>query len=89
MKNLGLQDDSIVIFTSDNGAVYPLSGYGPVFFKSNDDLRGYQGGIYEGGIREPPIVRWQGHIPAGTTSGYVSGLEDWFPTLLDLAGAKI
>lgn len=87
VKALGLDQNTIIIFTSDNGAVYPLSGYDPVYFKSNDDLRGYKGGIYEGGIREPLIVRWPGHVPAGTTSDYVSGFEDWFPTLLALAGA--
>lgn len=87
VKDLGLEEDTIFIFTSDNGAVYPLSGFDPVYFKSNGDLRDYKGAIYEGGIREPLIVRWKGHVPAGTTSDFVSGFEDWFPTLLDLAGA--
>ncbi len=87
VQDLGLEEETIFIFTSDNGAVYPLSGYDPVFFKSNGALRGYKGGIYEGGIREPLIVRWKGHVPPGTVSDFVSGFEDWFPTLLDLAGA--
>ena len=87
VKALGLDKNTIIIFTSDNGAVYPLSGYDPVYFKSNGDLRGYKGGIYEGGIREPLIVRWPGQVPAGTTSDYVSGFEDWFPTLLAMVGA--
>ena len=87
VKELGLDDNTIFIFTSDNGAVYPLSGYDPVYFKSNGDLRGYKGDIYEGGIREPLIVRWKGHIPGNTTSTFVSGFEDWMPTLLELAGA--
>jgi len=86
VKDLGLEDDTIFIFTSDNGAVYPLSGYDPVYFKSNGDLRGYKGDIYEGGIREPLIVRWKGHVPANTTSTFVTGFEDWMPTLLDFAG---
>ena len=88
IKDLGLDDNTIFIFTSDNGAVYPLSGFDPVYFKSNGDLHGYKGDIYEGGIREPLIVRWKGHVPANTTSTFVSGFEDWMPTLLDLAGAK-
>lgn len=87
VKDLGLDENTIIIFTSDNGAVYALSGYDPVYFKSNDDLRGYKGSVYEGGMREPLIVRWPGHVPAGTSTDFVSGFEDWFPTLLDLAGA--
>lgn len=86
VKDLGLEDDTIFIFTSDNGAVYPLSGFDPVYFKSNGDLRDYKGAIYEGGVRVPLIVRWKGHVAAGTTSDYLSGFEDWFPTLLELAG---
>jgi arylsulfatase A-like enzyme len=88
VKDLGLEDDTIFIFTSDNGAVFPLSGFDPVYFNSNGPLRGYKQDIYEGGIREPLIVRWKNHVPAGATSDFVSGFEDWLPTLLDLAGAK-
>jgi arylsulfatase A-like enzyme len=88
VKDLGLDDNTIFIFTSDNGAVYPLSGTDPVYFKSNGDLRDYKGAIYEGGIREPLLVRWKGHVPAGSSSDFVSGFEDWFPTLLELCGAK-
>ena len=88
VKELGLDEDTIIIFTSDNGAVYPLSGYDPDYFKSNGDLRGYKGSVSEGGMREPLIVCWKGHVPAGSTSDFVSGFEDWMPTLLDLAGAK-
>ncbi|MBI1375245.1 MAG: sulfatase-like hydrolase/transferase [Phycisphaera sp.] len=88
IKDLGLEDNTIVIFTSDNGAVYPLSGFDPTYFESNGNLRNYKGAIYEGGIREPLIVRWPGHVPAGVTSDYVCGFEDWMPTLLDLVGAS-
>jgi arylsulfatase A-like enzyme len=88
VKDLGLEENTIFIFTSDNGAVFPLSGYDPVYFNSNGKLRGYKQDIYEGGIREPLIVSWKDHVPAGTTSSLVTGFEDWFPTLLELAGAK-
>lgn len=88
VKDLGLETNTIIIFTSDNGAVFPLSGYDPVYFLSNDHLRGYKEDIYEGGMREPLIVYWPGHVPAGTTSDFISGFEDWLPTLLDVAGAK-
>jgi arylsulfatase A-like enzyme len=87
VKELGLEDDTIFVFTSDNGAVFPLAGFDPEYFKSNGNLRGYKQDIYEGGIREPLIVRWKGHVPAGSTSDYVSGHEDWMPTLLTLASA--
>ena len=87
VKDLGLEENTVFIFTSDNGAVFPLSGFDPVYFKSNGDLHGYKGDVYEGGMREPLIVRWTGHVPAGATSDRVSGFEDWFPTLLELAGA--
>lgn len=86
ITELGLEDDTIFIFTSDNGAVYKLSGFDPEYFHSNGELRGYKGGMYEGGLRVPLIVRWKGHVPAGITSTRVTGFEDWFPTLLDLAG---
>jgi arylsulfatase A len=88
VKELGLEDDTIFVFTSDNGAVFKLAGFDPAYFKSNADLRGFKQDIYEGGIRLPLIVRWKAHVSAGTTADYVSGHEDWMPTLLDLIGAK-
>ncbi len=88
VKDLGLEDNTIFIFTSDNGAVFPLAGVDPVYFHSNGNLRGYKQDIYEGGIRAPLIVSWKGHIPAGTTSSLVTGFEDWFPTLLELASGS-
>jgi arylsulfatase A-like enzyme len=87
VRELGLEEDTIFIFTSDNGAVSKQSGADPDFFKSNDALRGYKGDVYEGGFREPLIVCWKGHVPANTTSALVTGFEDWMPTLLELAGA--
>jgi len=87
VKDLGLEDNTIFIFTSDNGAAFPVAGLDPVYFKSNDSLRGYKSDIYDGGLREPLIVCSKGHVPAGTTSTRVTGFEDWFPTLLALAGA--
>jgi len=53
---------------------------------ANGPLNGRKGSLYEGGIREPLVVRWKGHIAAGTTSERVTGFEDWLPTLLELAG---
>jgi arylsulfatase A-like enzyme len=87
VRDLGLEDNTIFIFTSDNGAALPSGGFDPAYFNSNGELRGYKGEVYEGGIREPLIVSWKDHIPGGTTSTLVTGFEDWLPTLLELAGA--
>jgi arylsulfatase A len=89
VKELGLDDNTIFIFTSDNGPLYDrLGGTDTDFFNSAGGLRGRKGCFYEGGFREPSIVRWKGRIAAGTTSDRVTGFEDWLPTLLELAGAK-
>jgi arylsulfatase A-like enzyme len=78
LDRLGLADNTVVIFTGDNG------GHGPV--TSMAPLRGAKGMLYEGGIREPMIVRWPGRVKAGTVEDTpVIGL-DFYPTLLDLAG---
>jgi arylsulfatase A len=89
IRELGLDDDTIFVFTSDNGAVYEgVGGSDPVFFRSNGSLRGYKGSVHEGGIRIPCIVRWTGHIPAGKTSDVVAGFQDFVPTFMDVAGGK-
>jgi len=92
IKELGLDDRTIFVFTSDNGALngthQGLSGTDAKFFNSCGGLREGKGSLYEGGVREPGIVRWPGHIKAGSYSERVVGFEDWMPTLLELAGAK-
>lgn len=83
----GLDDDTIFVFTSDNGPLYDrLGGTDADFFQSCANLRGRKGSLYEGGIRTPLLVRWKGRIAAGTTSNHMSGFEDWMPTLLQLIG---
>ncbi|MEI6236729.1 MAG: arylsulfatase [Planctomycetota bacterium] len=89
VKELGLDDKTIFIFTSDNGPLYDkLGGTDADFFNSAGGFRGRKGSYYEGGFREPCIVRWSGKIKPGTSSGHVSGFEDWLPTLLELTGSK-
>ncbi|MFO1020876.1 MAG: arylsulfatase [Planctomycetales bacterium] len=92
----GLSDHTLVVFTSDNGAVgkgpkeskFHVGGADPIFFNSTADLKGYKGSVYEGGIRVPMIVRLPGKIKAGTTSDFPSYFADWFPTLCDAVRMK-
>ena len=84
---IGLGENTIIFFTSDNGATHDVGGVDTDFFNSTGGLRGRKGSVYEGGIRVPMIARWTGKIQAGTTTNLVSALEDVFPTLADLAMA--
>ena len=88
LKKLGLEQNTIVVFTSDNGTTHLKREVDYDFFASVGPLRGLKGSLYEGGLRVPLIVRWPGKIKSGTTSNLVTGLEDWLPTLLELATAK-
>lgn len=87
VAELGLDEDTIFVFSSDNGPLYDkLGGTDTDFFASKRNLRGAKGSLYEGGVRVPTFVRWKGKIEAGTLSYRTTGFEDWLPTLLDLAG---
>ena len=89
VDELGLRENTIVVFSSDNGPLWErFGGTDSGFFNSAGGLRGQKGGYYEAGFRVPCLVRWTGKIAAGTTSERVTGFEDWLPTLLELAGAK-
>lgn len=88
LRERGLEDNTLVIFTSDNGPLYDrLGGTDTDFFDSAGGLRGRKGSLHEGGFRVPCLVQWKGHIAPGTTSTRVTGFEDWLPTLLELAEA--
>ncbi len=81
LKDNGLDDNTIVMFTTDNGTQtfsWPDGGQTPFY--------GAKGTGYEGGFRSPAMIRWPGHVPAGTVeNGIISGL-DWFPTFVAAAG---
>src|SRR5579863_5389092 len=81
IEDIGETDNTIVIFTTDNGAevfTWPDGGMTP--------FKGTKGTTFEGGFRVPAIIRWPGHIkPGSVENGIISGL-DWFPTLVDCAG---
>ena len=87
LKELKLDDNTLVIFTSDNGPHHE-GGFNPDFFDSNGPLRGYKGNVTEGGIREPFIARWPGHVPAGKTAGSPVTFADIMPTFAALGGGK-
>ncbi len=82
----GIADNTIVIFSSDNGPTY-AGGVDYDFFNSAGGLRGLKGSLWEGGIRVPMIARWPGKIPANETSDHVSGFQDVMPTVLELVDA--
>jgi arylsulfatase A len=84
VKSLGLDDNTIVIFTSDNGGV-GLNELGPTP-TSLDPLRAWKGHVYEGGIRVPTIVRWPGRMAAGVVNHNYFTNTDYLPTLLEIAG---
>lgn len=86
LDELQLTDNTIVIFSSDNGASHLKQEVDYDFFSSVGELRGLKGSLYEGGVRVPTLVRWHGHVAADSTNDRVSGFEDWIPTLLDLIG---
>lgn len=84
----GLADDTIVIFTSDNGPTFN-GGTDSTFFDSAPGMRGLKCSVYEGGIRVPFVVRWPGRVEPGTTSELLSGFQDLLPTLVELAGGGV
>jgi arylsulfatase A-like enzyme len=89
VRELDLDDRTIIVFTSDNGPLYDeLGGTDTEFFNSAAGFRGRKGSYYEGGFRVPCLVRWPDKIKPGTTSERVTGFEDWLPTLLELVGEK-
>jgi len=85
LDRLGLRDDTMVIFTSDNGP-HKEGGHDPDFFDSNRELRGHKRDLYEGGIRVPLIASWPGKIEKGSTSDHVSAFWDFYPTVCELTG---
>ena len=88
LKELGLEKNTIIIFTSDNGP--HLEGGGdPDFFDSNGPLKGYKRDLYEGGIREPMIACWPEKIAAGSKSDLISAFWDVMPTIAEITGQKL
>ncbi|MFN9079210.1 MAG: arylsulfatase [Planctomyces sp.] len=88
LDRLQLTENTLVVFSADNGTTHLSEEVDAEFFNSVGELRGLKGSLYEGGVRVPTIVSWPGRIPAGTESDFVSGFEDWMPTLAEFTGAR-
>jgi len=90
VDELGLSDDTLFLFTSDNGPTYDrIGGSDSDFFESSGPFRGRKGSVLEGGLRVPLVARWRGHVAPGTTSDLPSAFWDLFPTFAELAGTAV
>jgi arylsulfatase A-like enzyme len=85
LKELKLDEKTLVVFTSDNGP-HSEGGHRADFFDSSGELRGIKRDLYEGGIRVPMIARWPGKIKVGQESRQVVAFWDFLPTLAEFAG---
>lgn len=87
LKRHGLEKDTVVFFTSDNGP-HREGGNDPVFFNSDGAVRGIKRDLYDGGIRVPMIVRWPRKVKAGSVTGHVAYHGDMMATLAEITGAR-
>jgi arylsulfatase A-like enzyme len=89
LQELGLDENTLVLFSSDNGA-HREGGpdYAPEFFQASGPLRGIKRDLYEGGIRVPLLARWPGRVPAGAVSDHAAYFGDVMATLAELAKVK-
>ncbi len=88
VEKAGQTDNTIVLFTSDNGP-HAEGGNDPDYFDSNGPLRGIKRDLYEGGIRVPLIAKWPGKIAANTTSDYIGYFGDFYKTFAELAHTNL
>ena len=88
LDRLGLRENTLVFFTSDNGPQFGGDGDQSTT-RFNCGLNGAKGTVYEGGIRVPMLVRWPGGLPAGVVSHEMAHFSDWLPTILSLAGLHL
>jgi len=87
LKELGIDENTLVIFSSDNGP-HLEGGADPDYFNSNGPFTGYKRDLYEGGIRMPMFVRWPEKIEAGSQTNHISAFWDFLPTAAEIAGAE-
>jgi len=89
LEKAGIADNTIIVFSGDNGATHDAGGVDTKYFNSAGGLKGLKGSLHEGGVREPTVVRWPAGIKAGTRSHRLSGFEDWLLTFAQLAGVRM
>ena len=87
LKSLGIDDNTLVIFTSDNGP-HVEGGHDPKFFNSTGVLKGVKRDLYEGGLRVPMIAYWPGKIKAGSVNEHIGAFWDFMPTFASLIDQK-
>jgi arylsulfatase A len=90
LDDLGLTENTIIIFTSDHGATFEVGNMGAsMYHRSNFPFRGQKRTLWEGGIRVPALIAWKGHIPAGKVNDEPMHMTDLFPSLLAVAKGKV
>ncbi|ANH83576.1 hypothetical protein A8C56_23690 [Niabella ginsenosidivorans] len=87
LKQYGLEENTLIIFSSDNGP-HKEGGADPDYFNSNGPYRGYKRDLCEGGIREPMLARWPGHIAPASKTSHLSAFWDVMPTLAGIVKVK-
>jgi len=87
LKRRGLDENTLVLFTSDNGP-HQEGGHDPKYFQSSGPLRGIKRALYDGGVRVPAIARRPGSVPASKTNDAVWAFWDLMPTLAEVCGAR-
>ena len=85
LKNLGIDENTMIMFSSDNGP-HKEGGHMPGFFNSSGGFKGGKRDLYEGGIRVPMLARWPGKISPGSVTDHVSAFWDVMPTICEAAG---
>ena len=88
LEVLGISEDTLIIFTSDNGP-HAEAGHNPDYFNSNGPFKGRKRDLYEGGIRVPMIANWPGTITEGSTTNHISAFWDVFPTFAEISSQPI
>ena len=88
LEKLGIADNTLIIFTSDNGP-HTEGGHDPAYFDSNGNQRGVKRDLYEGGTHVPMIASWPAAIEPGLTSDHISAFWDFLPTMAELTGQEL
>ena len=90
LKELGLDEKTLVVFSGDNGSSFsPDSALGKLFKQAANGMRGFKRELYEGGLRNAGLIRWPGVVPAGRVSDEPWAFWDFLPTCAELVGQKI